>query len=566
MARTKVTARINTDSIDQVRAERAAEARGKAARLRADAAAKQEIEEAGDDGAKVAVADRIATDGWRTYDISVRRGNCRREAEDVIGKRCKFFVVHLVKEKAFWYGRGGLMCQALPGRIIGQAEDISGWIVRTDRDGAIHRSRDVRLADEDLTSRCDVDEGAAPRPGTPPAPRGIDEALVKGVMVDEVVSGSESTHQQVIAESEDSDDDGDFPTQSSMVVDQVPDTVPSPSTELPIPAVGKPKRVRPSSAIELVPEKTIEIPEDLLPPTSHIDETGRSIMPRRAGRVNWTAAMLSDDESDDDLEEEIHVELKQGELALTIGWMLSTAVDDDELASLREAPRGPNGPFWQTAVDVENQNLLSKGTYSEVRRPEGRKTIGCRYVLKVKRDASGNIIKFKARLVAQGFSHVPGVDFEETYAPVGRTASLRILLAIAAHMDLEIQQADVEGAYLNGELDVDIYMRYPEGMTPSPGCDALKLNKALYGLKQAGRVSWMELGSKLEGLGFSKLHSDWVLYVRNEKSGRPFCMLLVYVDDFVIAAKRSEHITQFPTDVQGYWKLSDMGEISTILG
>jgi transposase InsO family protein len=462
--------------------------------------------------------------------------------------------------------------KAVAGRIIGQAEDISGWIVMTDKDGAIHRSRDVRLAVDDV-ARCKTPESSvAPQPDRPQrnpqaeqtATMIPDEPMVveDGVMD---LRGADDASEE--------DDDVDVERPLATHTDPEPlDNIDLPSTAPertpdPTHAAAPPKRIRPSATIELIPEKTIEIPVDQLPPTSHIDETGRRIMPRRtAARANWVAIMGSDDEEDDDLEEEVDVDLMHGDMALTVGWMLSTVVDDDEPSSLRDALKGPNARLWQQAVDVENRNLESKGTWSEVRKPDGRKVIGCRYVLKVKRDALGKIIKFKARLVAQGFSQVPGVDFEETYAPVGRTASLRILLTIAAYMDLEIQQADVEGAYLNGKLDVDIYMRYPEGMKPSAGCDALKLNKALYGLKQAGRVWWMELGSKLEGLGFSKLHSDWGLYVRGDKSGRPLMMVLVYVDDFVIAARKSEHIAQFLKEVESYWKLSDMGEINTILG
>ena len=132
-------------------------------------------------------------------------------------------------------------------------------------------------------------------------------------------------------------------------------------------------------------------------------------------------------------------------------------------------------------------------------------------------------------------------------------------------MDLDIQKADVEGAHLNGTLGIDIYMRCPEGVGQSAGCDALKLNKAPYGLKRSGRLWWQELGSKLEGLGFSKLHSDWGLYVRAGTDDRDFMMLLVYVDDFIIAAK-TEEISGFLREVQTYWKLSGMGELDNVLG
>jgi hypothetical protein len=103
-------------------------------------------------------------------------------------------------------------------------------------------------------------------------------------------------------------------------------------------------------------------------------------------------------------------------------------------------------------------NLQIKETWQEVKGPQGRAKDGARWVLKIKRDAEGNIMKYKARLVAKGHSQIPGIDFEETYAPVGRTTSLRILLAIASTLDLEVHQADVEGAYLNGKLDIDVYM------------------------------------------------------------------------------------------------------------
>jgi hypothetical protein len=140
--------------------------------------------------------------------------------------------------------------------------------------------------------------------------------------------------------------------------------------------------------------------------------------------------------------------------------------------------------------------------------------------LKIKRDAEGNIIKYKARLVVKGYSQIPGIDFEETYAPVGRTTSLRILLAIASTLDVEVHQADVEGAYLNGKLDIDIYI--PEGVKPKTGCDALLLKKSLYGLRQSGRTWWIALGNKLATLGFRRLESDRGLKHRKRISSSSF--------------------------------------------
>jgi hypothetical protein len=195
-------------------------------------------------------------------------------------------------------------------------------------------------------------------------------------------------------------------------------------------------------------------------------------------------------------------------------YAFTTGFDKDEPGTLQDALNGPHRKDWIKAMDIELENLRQKGTWQEVQTPKDRKKIGAKWVLKIKRDAEGRIVKYKARLVAKGYSQVPGVDFEETYAPVGRTTSLRILLAIAATLDLEIHQADVEAAYLNGNLDVDIYMEYPEGVKRKQNCDGLLLKKALYGLKQSGRIWWQEVGSKLEGLGFRRLESDWGLYLR----------------------------------------------------
>jgi hypothetical protein len=176
------------------------------------------------------------------------------------------------------------------------------------------------------------------------------------------------------------------------------------------------------------------------------------------------------------------------------------------------------------------------------------------------------VVKYKSRLVAQGFSQIPGIDYEETFAPVGRTTSLRLLLTMAATNDLEVRQADVEGAYLNGKLDVELYMKYPEGMTPKKGCDALRLIGSLYGLKQSGRTWWIELGKGLEALGFKRTESDWGLYYRTKSKDRGPALLLAYVDDIVVAAESSQEIDEVMKGLSLRWRITELGEISTILG
>jgi hypothetical protein len=114
--------------------------------------------------------------------------------------------------------------------------------------------------------------------------------------------------------------------------------------------------------------------------------------------------------------------------------------------------------------------------------------------------------------------------------------------------------------------DIDIYMEYPKGVKPKPGCDALLLKKSLYGLKQSGRTWWIELGNKLATLVFRRLESDWGLYVKPQTQEEDPVLILVYVDDFVIAAGTTTVIKDLLKKLKGFFKVSETGEVSSILG
>ena len=135
-------------------------------------------------------------------------------------------------------------------------------------------------------------------------------------------------------------------------------------------------------------------------------------------------------------------------------------------------------------MQEEYTSLIANGTYELAPLPKDRKSVGCKWVFRTKRDALGNVVSYKARLVARGFSQVEGVDFHDTFAPVAKFTTIRCMLAIGAVMDLEIHQMDVKTAFLNGELEEDIYMDQPQGFVEE-GTQHLvcKLRKSLYGLK-----------------------------------------------------------------------------------
>ncbi len=158
----------------------------------------------------------------------------------------------------------------------------------------------------------------------------------------------------------------------------------------------------------------------------------------------------------------------------------------------------------------------------------------------------------KARLVAQGFSQVPGVDYFDTYAPVAKFASIRTILAVSAQLNLELHQVDIKSAYLNGELTDEevIYMKHPPGFKPAgSGTRVLRLLKTLYGLKQSGRRWYQKLKQILcDRMGFSQCDVDQAVFYRQAQKGE-FMAVAVHVDDCTLAAKSLKVIEDFKTEL-----------------
>ena len=174
-----------------------------------------------------------------------------------------------------------------------------------------------------------------------------------------------------------------------------------------------------------------------------------------------------------------------------------------------EALSGPQREEWQTAIDKEFQSLVKNQTFKVISElPKGRKAVGSKWIFKVKINADGSL-KYKARLVAKGYSQTEGVDFKETFAPVVKYKSLRLLLAVANERDMHVHQMDVTTAYLNGDLEEEIYMKSPSG-------ELWKLQRSIYGLKQAPRCWNKKIHDFLEGEGFKRHISDYATYSKGE--------------------------------------------------
>jgi len=237
----------------------------------------------------------------------------------------------------------------------------------------------------------------------------------------------------------------------------------------------------------------------------------------------------------------------------------------DEPSTLREASSSPHAADWKAATDSEMQSLDKAGTYTLGRLPAGANLIASKWVLKVKRGADGSIVKYKARLVAKGYSQRFGVDYHETYAPVARYPSIRLIIALAAYHGWELHQMDVKSAYLNGELDVPIYMEQPEGYVAAGKEDLVcVLKKSLYGLKQAGRTWYHKIDVALKRQGFTALEADHCVYSR--QTGQAVVIIALYVDDLLIAASQLPVLKQFKADLAAQFEMQDLGEAAFILG
>jgi len=161
--------------------------------------------------------------------------------------------------------------------------------------------------------------------------------------------------------------------------------------------------------------------------------------------------------------------------------------------------------------------IIANGTWSLAELPAGHRAIGLKWVYKVKRDQRGTIVRHKARLVAKGYVQRQGVDFEEVFAPVARLESVPLMLAITAHWSWPVHHMDVKSAFLNGDLQEEVYVSQPPGFVDkkSPG-HVLRLHKALYGLRQAPRAWNTKLDTTLLSFGFRRSENEHGVYMRGK--------------------------------------------------
>jgi len=217
---------------------------------------------------------------------------------------------------------------------------------------------------------------------------------------------------------------------------------------------------------------------------------------------------------------------------------------------------------WKEACQYEIDALAKNGTWTLVELPLGRKAVKSKWVFKHKADG-----RFRARLVAKGFTQIHGIDYDETFSPVARFESLRLLLALAALEDWEIHQMDVKSAFLNGLLDEEIYMEQPQGfINPDHPHKVCLLQKAIYGLKQASRTWNQQFHGVLIELGFERTYSNAGVYVHHQHMGGGLLIVVLYVDNITIMGSSLEDVKQLKQKLSLRYEMSDFGEIQSYLG
>ncbi|VVA40913.1 PREDICTED: Retrovirus-related Pol poly from transposon, partial [Prunus dulcis] len=222
-------------------------------------------------------------------------------------------------------------------------------------------------------------------------------------------------------------------------------------------------------------------------------------------------------------------------------------------------------PVWLTAMKEEIDALHSQGTWSLVPLPHNKNLVGCKWIFKIKKHADGSIARHKARLVAKGFSQEPGQDYGETFSPVVKPTTVRIVLALAAHFGWQLRQLDVKNAFLHGILQEEVYMAQPPGFEDSHHPTLVcKLLKSLYGLKQAPRAWNDRFTSFLPTLGFQHTYSDSSLFVKQVDSG--IVILLVYVDDIIITGSAVSEIHKVIQSLTVEFEIKDLGDLHYFLG
>mmetsp|Transcript_28139 Transcript_28139/g.36386 ORF Transcript_28139/g.36386 Transcript_28139/m.36386 type:complete len:382 (+) Transcript_28139:1420-2565(+) len=239
--------------------------------------------------------------------------------------------------------------------------------------------------------------------------------------------------------------------------------------------------------------------------------------------------------------------------------------EDDVPATLEEAMRSPEAEQWGRGCDIEHQRFQDMDVYDLVELPEGKKLVKGKWVFVRKRDNNGKVTVHRCRWVAKGFGQTKGLDNNKTYAPVAKITTFRVLLSLAATQNLKIKQYDAPSAYLNGEVEEDIYVQQPIGYEVKGKEDLVcKLKKALWNNARSISMEQKVFKKKIESLGYERCTADRSLWVKKTDNGITY--VLLYVDDCAVASNYPAEAKRIADELALAFRMKDLGELGYFLG
>ena len=312
------------------------------------------------------------------------------------------------------------------------------------------------------------------------------------------------------------------------------------------------------NSIEAEKEEIEEVEVEKVDP-----DTGRYILPPRPNR--GVPPKRYTPEKVDRKKRYSIVNLAKGHLSEMARAFENALYEEEEIPQTWE--EAMKHEHWREAMKKEIDPLLRNHTWEKCVLPRGKQPVGCRWVFTIKRRPDGSIERYKARLVAKGYTQTYGVDYSETFSPVAKMNTVRVLLSIAANRDWPLHQFDVTNAFLHGELkkEEEVYMEAPPGFATDfevgEGC---RLRKTLYGLKQSPRVWFGKFSGAMISYGYTQSNSDHTLFLK--KRGDKITCLIIYVDDMIIIGDDLEEIEDLKKNLFQEFEMKDLGNLKYFLG
>ncbi|KAH9717287.1 retrovirus-related pol polyprotein from transposon RE1 [Citrus sinensis] len=221
---------------------------------------------------------------------------------------------------------------------------------------------------------------------------------------------------------------------------------------------------------------------------------------------------------------------------------------------------------WQKAVQDEVTALEKNRTWVITDLPAGKRPVGCRWIFTIKHKADGSIERLKARLVAKGFTQSYGIDYQETFAPVVKLNTIRVLLSLATNFDWSLHQLDIKNAFLNGDLEEEVYIEVPHGIESSHiKSKVCKLLKSLYGLKQSPRAWFGRFAKFVTKCGYKQCQSNHTLFVKFSTK-KKIAVLIVYVDDIILTGDFEEELQFLKHRLAQEFDIKDLGNLKYFIG